>query len=319
MLDSVRLMLHAFVVLPAPSFHPHPKGKMGLPPSFIATQEHPTSPALYAGKDGLVVEQSTSVELSDHASKLRALFAATTIFVAAATSVQVPDANAVTGKVIEGPSNAEMLEVTLQPGDKILADTGTLLYMTDGVSFDSEFRGDALKRFVQGGRLVANVFTNGEENHLPNNAATVALAPAFPSRILPVQLEDYGNTIIGNVHSFLAAPYNVELDYERTSLDGPKLFNLLRMERVTGKGTVYLTGSGNIFAKQLKSGEKLKLYPGAWVAMTDHMKMDFVKGRSRFFSGSLLEVEGPGTIWIDTAPITRIVNEIDDRLPKRSS
>ena len=186
--------------------------------------------------------------------------------------------------------------------------------MSEGVSFDSEYRGNTVNRFVQGGRLVANVFTNQNEQR----TATVALAPKFPSRVLPVQLEDYGNTIISNVHSFLAAPYDVEFDYERTSLQGPKLFNMLRMERVSGKGTVYLTGSGNILAKQLGKGEKLKLYPGAWVAMTDNMKLDFVQGRANPFDGSLLEVEGPGTIWIDTSPITRIVNEIEERLQNHS-
>ena len=302
MLDSARFLLHAFLVLPPATRNLQQAHQLGS----RATTKELTSP--FANNDKRDTMSRVSI-----ASQLNSLFVATTIIVAASTMV-APASEAMTGKVVEGPSNAEMLELTLKADEKILTDTGTLLYMSDGVSFDREFRGNNLNRLVQGGRLVANVFSN-------NNAqtpATVALAPQFPSRILPVQLEDHDNTIIGNVHSFLAAPYNIELDYERTSLEGPKLFNTIRMERVTGRGTVYLTGSGNILAKKVESGEKLKLYPGAWVAMTDGMKMDFVKGRSYLFAGSLLEVEGPGTIWIDTAPISRIINEIDERLPHHS-
>lgn len=302
MLDSARFLLHAFLVLPPATRNLQQAHQLG------STATTKIIAPLFANNDKKDTMSNVSI-----ASQLNSLFVATTIFVAA-SAMKAPASEAMAGKVVEGPSNAEMLELTLKPGEKILTDTGTLLYMSDGVSFDREFRGNSLNRVLQGGRLVANVFSNDNWQ----TPATVAFAPQFPSRVLPVQLEDHDNTIIGNVHSFLAAPYSVELDYERTALNGPKLVNTIRMERVTGRGTVYLTGSGNILAKKVESGEKLKLYPGAWVAMTDGMKMDFVKGRSNIFAGSLLEVEGPGTIWIDTAPITRIISEIDDRLPHHS-
>lgn len=242
-------------------------------------------------------------------SHLKNLCAATTI----AMSVMADPTNAFSGKVIEGPSNSEMVEVTLAPGEQMLSEVDTLLYASDGVSFKIEYRGQTVGRILQGGRLATNAFTNDSPKE-----ATVAFAPQFPSRILPVQLKDHGGTIISNVHSILATPYNVELDFERSSLHGPKVFNLLRQERVAGTGTIYLTGAGNIIEKQLSAGEKLKLYPGAWVAMTDNMPMDFVKGRNNIFAQSLLEVEGPGTIWIDTSPIQRTIDEIDHRLPHRS-
>lgn len=317
MLDSTRLLLHAFLALPVPAPLPQQQLERRSSSVTVATALSSLPFANKYSDDDVVENFGTSLPTTAPlALKLRTLFAATSILMA--TTSAPGSVTAMTGTVVEGPSsNAAMLQVTLQPGEKMVSDANTLLYMSDGISFDREFRGDPFNRIVQGGgsRLVTDVFSN---NGNEKKTETLALAPALPSRIIPVQLEDFDNTIIGNVHSFLAAPYSVNLDFERTSLQGPKLFNLLRMERVTGKGTVYLTGSGNIIAKQLQPGEKLKLFPGAWVAMTDHMKMDFVKGRSNIFAGSLLEVEGPGTIWIDTSPISRIVDEIDSRLPHRS-
>jgi len=226
-------------------------------------------------------------------------------------------AMSMTGTVVEGPSNAEMVELTLKPNEQLVADYDTLVYLSDDISFRSEFRGeDISKRFISGARLGVNAFTN--EGSKPG---IVGLATQLPSRILPIQLEDYpGNTIIGHEHSFLAAPNDVQLQFDYEYLKGGDLFtSALRMERISGTGTIYLTGSGNLIQKQLKQGERLKLFPGAWVAMTDTMELTSTKGRTNTaFASRLLEVEGPGTIWIDTAPISRIVDTLDKLLPRHS-
>ena len=123
-----------------------------------------------------------------------------------ASAAAMPAA-AVSGEIV--PGYAEVLQLTLHPGEKVLADTGTLIYMTNDMVLSMEFRGLSWNRIVQGGRLVVDVYSNKGSRD-----SQVAIATQFPSRILAVQLEDYENAIIGNAHSFLAAPYNVELDYE---------------------------------------------------------------------------------------------------------
>mmetsp|Transcript_35539 Transcript_35539/g.86146 ORF Transcript_35539/g.86146 Transcript_35539/m.86146 type:complete len:296 (+) Transcript_35539:113-1000(+) len=222
--------------------------------------------------------------------------------------------SAATGKVVEGPSNAEMLEITLSPGEAILSEKSSLLYATDGIDVFRSLRGGSkLNRIFLGAKIAMDACVN--EGTGP---ATIGLATHFPSRVIPVKLQDYGGTILGNQDSFLAAPSNVDLNFELEAVNGKLLGGFQRIERMTGVGTVYLTGSGNIIQKDLGPNESLRIYSGAWVAMTDDMKLQYVKKRDAFFSSYLLKVEGPGTVWIDTAPISRIVNDLDHRLPRHS-
>ena len=222
--------------------------------------------------------------------------------------------------VIEGPSNAEMLDITLPPGGKVICDIRTILYMTDGVESSIETRGGStFRRAVQGVKPYVTVYTNT----LSSTSAHVGVAPEFPSRIVPIRLQDYGGAIVGNTGSFLAAPNDVALDFERTRLKGLAL-SFLKMERITrAQGTVYLAGSGNIIAKEIKQGETLRIFPGAWVAMTDQMELEAVQSRqiskvAFVRQQRLVLIRGPGTVWIDTAPISRIVDELERRLPKSS-
>lgn len=231
---------------------------------------------------------------------------------AAFTILASSAAEAYTGNIIVGPSNAEMLQVTLKPGDGILVEPGSFLYSTDGIELRRTFRGGSTSgRLFLGAKIAMDVCTNtGNQN------AEVGLTPHFPSRIIAIHLEDYGGTILGNTESFLAARSDVDLDYGWDRVEGQWRSFYQPLERMTGRGRVFLVGSGNIIVKEIGTGEKIRLFEGAWVAMTDHMNLRYVKERDSFFSDYNLEVQGPGTIWIDTAPISRIVRDIEGRLPK---
>jgi len=238
--------------------------------------------------------------------------------------------------VVEGPATSSnnagiMIEITLQPNEQIISDSDTLLYMTDNIQYSLERRGPTMLRLDEygstmliEGKITVDVFKN-----IGTGPGKIGLATEFPGRILPIHLEDYDdNTIIGNEHSFLAASYDVTLDFEQQRLKGASNVNanmwysifgyLIRLEKISGTGTIYLSGSGNIVAKQLEEGEKLKLIDSAWVAMTNRMKMEYSTGkRNSIFALPLLEVEGPGTIWIDTAPLKRMVDLIHKMTPPK--
>ena len=141
MLASARLLLHVFLALPSATSnykaHPH----------IVTTLKAVAS----SFSNDNTADDVPSTKKS-FASTVSTLFAATTI-IAAASAMAAPVSNAITGTVIEGPSNAEMLELTLKPGEKMLADTGTFLYMSDGVSLAREYRSGAVNRFSQSEKL----------------------------------------------------------------------------------------------------------------------------------------------------------------------
>jgi uncharacterized protein (AIM24 family) len=55
--------------------------------------------------------------------------------------------------------------------------------------------------------------------------------------------------------------------------------------------------------------------------MTEGIDIEYTKARENnnsIFALSVMTLQGPGTVWIDTAPIQRIIDEIDGRLPHKS-
>jgi len=95
------------------------------------------------------------------------------------------------------------------------------------------------------------------------------------------------------------------------------------LEEVTGKGSVYLTGSGNVVQRQLEAGETIRVPNSALVALEASMEYErvFVDGglqnilfgRQGLF---MIVIKGPGTVWVDSAPIDGLVREVASKVSK---
>ena len=210
---------------------------------------------------------------------------------------------------------SDLLEITLQPGEKLQADPGTLVYISDGIEFNIQSRGGgAAARVLLGGRglFVVEYVNKG------NAPAKMALGTEVPSRIVSVKLEDYGGKLLGNLHSFLCAADSVALDTEVDFVGAqPFIF-----ESVTGKGSVFLAGAGNVVKRRLEAGETMRVPLDAVVALEGSIKFDrtVVSGglQNVVFGGQglfLTVLKGPGTVWVDSAPIDGLVREVSRRLP----
>jgi len=80
---------------------------------------------------------------------------------------------------------SDLLEITLAPGEKLQADPGTLVYMSNDIEFTISSRGGGVAGRVLGG---GNVFVCEYVNK-GNKAAKMALGTEVPSRIVQVQLD----------------------------------------------------------------------------------------------------------------------------------
>ena len=222
---------------------------------------------------------------------------------------------------VEG-APSDLLEITLQPGEKLQADPGTLVYISDGIEFNIQPRGGgaaargAAAVMLKGGRLFVVEYVNKG-----NAPAKMALGTKVPSRIVSVKLEDYGGKLLGNLHSFLCAADSVALDTEVDFVGAQPLI----FESVTGKGSVFLTGAGNVVKRRLEAGETMRVPLGALVALEGSVKFDrtIVSGglQNVLFGGQGLlftVLKGPGTVWVDSAPIDGLVREVSSRLPTKN-
>jgi uncharacterized protein (AIM24 family) len=92
--------------------------------------------------------------------------------------------------------------------------------------------------------------------------------------------------------------------------------------RVAGQGTAWLELSGELVVKNLAPGETLRVHPGHVGAFQASVafQITMVPGiKNMIFGGDgifLAEMMGPGAVWLQTLPISRLAHQISEYLPQ---
>ena len=88
------------------------------------------------------------------------------------------------------------------------------------------------------------------------------------------------------------------------------------MQKIEGDGLAFLHAGGYIVKKELGIGEHLRVDTGCLVGFTSSVDYDitFVGGiKNTIFGGEgmfFASLTGPGTVWIQTLPISRLADRI---------
>ena len=210
---------------------------------------------------------------------------------------------------------------TLQQGETMKNETGAMAYMTSGMKMDTSTGGGLLKglgRALSGDTLFLNFFT------AQNDGEQVAFSACTPGKIMPIRL-DGSNTIIGQKNAFLAAEDSVDVDIHIRNRLGSGIFGGegFILQKFSGNGMVFLEIDGEVIEKDLAPGEKLLVDPGHIAAMEETVDFDIerVKGAKNILFGEGLffsKLTGPGKVWIQTMPITKLAEAIIPFIPERS-
>jgi uncharacterized protein (TIGR00266 family) len=221
----------------------------------------------------------------------------------------------------------QFVEITLDPGETVIAEAGGMMYMTSGIRMETVF-GDpsaqqqqgffgkvltAGKRMLTGESLFMTTFTasgGGREK--------VAFASPFPGKIIPMDLGPLGGEIICQKDSFLCAARGVSVGIAFRKKIGVGLFGGegFIMQRLSGDGLAMVHAGGTLVRKTLSHGEVLKLDTGCLVAMTPGVNYDvqFVGGiKNTLFGGEGLffaTLTGPGEVWLQSLPFSRLADRI---------
>jgi len=123
--------------------------------------------------------------------------------------------------------------------------------------------------------------------------------------------------------SYLASEIGIELD-AKISMKAFMSAEGISMLEATGTGKVLLSSYGAIFDKTLAAGEKYTVDSTHLVAFDASVQVEprTVGGfKSTMLSGEGLVVDmtGPGRLWIQTRSPKAFINWIIPQLPKRSS
>ena len=227
----------------------------------------------------------------------------------------------------------QFVEVTLDPGEMVIAEAGGMMYMTSGIKMETVF-GDPSATQAQGfwGKVMTagkRVLT-GESLFMTTFSAasgireTVAFASPYPGKIVPMHLDQLGGELICQKDAFLCAARGVQVSIAFQKKIGVAIFGGegFIMQRLTGQGIALIHAGGTLVKKTLKPGEQLRLDTGCLVALQPKVNYDiqFVGGfKNTLFGGEglvLATLTGPGDVWLQSLPFSRLAGRIYAAAPQ---
>ena len=223
---------------------------------------------------------------------------------------------------IEG-NESQIVTVALEPGQVLRAESGAMMYMQDGISMETT-TGGGMSAGVKGMLTGQNVFISdyryeGESG----TTGLVALGTDFPSKIVRLNVNQYGGKIVAQKGALLCASHTIDIEMEFTKKFSTGFFGGegFVLQGLTGEGDVFLKAGGTLIRKELEEGEELRVASGALVAFSQGVDFDIqtVPGfKNVLFGGEGLFVTsltGPGTVWLQGQPPQRMISEIARRVP----
>ncbi|MBM7694508.1 uncharacterized protein (AIM24 family) [Peribacillus deserti] len=141
-----------------------------------------------------------------------------------------------------------------------------------------------------------------------------------------MDLSQYDGKIICQKDSFLAAAKGVSVGIEFQKKIGAGFFGGegFIMQKLEGNGMAFVHAGGTIFQKELAPHELLRVDTGCLVAMTSDVEynIEMVKGvKTALFGGEGLffaSLKGPGTVWIQSLPFSRLASRVFAAAPRRA-
>ncbi|HQX97879.1 MAG TPA: AIM24 family protein, partial [Chitinophagaceae bacterium] len=173
----------------------------------------------------------------------------------------------------------QFVEVELDPQETAIAESGAMMMMDDGIQMETIF-GDgsaqaptgflgklvsAGKRVLTGESLFMTAFTNTGQGK-----RKISFAAPYTGKIIPMDLEQLGGTIIAQKDAFLCAAKGVSVGIHLQRKLGVGIFGGegFIMQKIEGDGMAFLHAGGFIVERELKTGEILKIDTGCVVGYT---------------------------------------------------
>ena len=229
-------------------------------------------------------------------------------------------------------SEMQFVEIELDPGEAAVGEAGSMMFMDAGITMDTVF-GDgsgqqggffgkllgAGKRLITGESLFTTVYTNtgpGKQR--------VAFAAPYPGKVLPMDLNQLGGTLICQKDAFLCAARGVSLGIAiqqklSTGFFGGEGFIMQKLE---GNGLAFVHAGGTVVRRELQAGQTLLVDTGCVVAYTPSVNFEIQyvgKIKTALFGGEGLffaKMTGPGTVWLQSLPFSRLASRVFAAAPQ---
>ncbi|RLE99325.1 MAG: TIGR00266 family protein [Thermoprotei archaeon] len=212
---------------------------------------------------------------------------------------------------VEHKPSYSLLKVFLKPGESVTAEAGAMVLIKGEVDIKTH-TGGLSKAILRGLFGAESVFLN---IFVARTSAEVWLAPRVPGDIeyIPLREESY---VVQDM-SYLAHHGDVDVGVAWRGLRGLLAEGELVWLKVEGVGGVWVNAYGGLTKIDLRPGERIIVDNFHFVAMNQYIRWRVRKfgGWKSFLLGGegiVLEVEGPGTVYIQTRilpPLARLIRK----------
>lgn len=220
----------------------------------------------------------------------------------------------------------QVVEIELDPNETVIAEAGAMLFMEDGIQFETKMgdgsqatQGLMGKLFQAGTRLLT-----GESlfmTHFTNRGygkKKVAFAAPYPGTVMPIDLAKiYGNQLIVQKDAFLCAALGTQMAIHFNQRIGSGFFGGegFILQKIQGDGMAFIHAGGVVMERQLNN-ETLRVDTGCVVGFEPSISFDIQRSgglKSMIFGGEglfLATLRGTGKVWIQSMPISKLVDRL---------
>lgn len=218
-------------------------------------------------------------------------------------------------------SDLQAVVCDMGPGEKIVAEAGHLLTLTDALDLDTNTGGgmmSGLKRALGGASFFVNEIT-------ARGRGKAVFSSPTPGKIQELDIAP-GRGWLCQPHVFLCSDSGVSQSAALTKRFGAGLFGGTGfiLQSLEGQGKAFIHVGGASLHFNLQAGESLRVETGALAAFESSVTYDIqmVSGlKSILFSGEGLwfaHLTGPGSVYVQSLALPRLAHALLPYFPTRT-
>ncbi|MGB3618853.1 MAG: TIGR00266 family protein [Catalinimonas sp.] len=223
-------------------------------------------------------------------------------------------------------NDIQVVEVELDPQETVIAEAGSMLFMEEGIQYDTRM-GDgsnpraglfdklmsAGSRLLTGESLFMTHFTNQGRSK-----QRVGFAAPYPGTIVPVDLAGVpGGELIVQKDAFLCAALGTRIAVTLNRRLGAGFLGGegFILQKLSGDGLAFVHAGGTLIERTLNN-ETLRVDTGCVVAFEPSVDFDVQRAgglRSMVFGGEglfLATLRGSGRVWLQSMPISKLIQAL---------
>ena len=226
---------------------------------------------------------------------------------------------------IKGDS-IQIVEVELDPGETVIAEAGAMLYMDEGIVFETKMGDGSNPNQGLFGKLLSagTRALTGESlfmTHFSNRGSgkqRVAFSAPYPGTVVPIDLSAVsGQELIVQKDGFLCAALGTKMTITFNKRLGSGLVGGegFILQKLSGDGMAFVHAGGTVIERQLYN-ETLRVDTGCVVAFEPSVDFNVESAgglKSMLFGGEglfLATLRGTGKVYLQSMPIRKLVQAL---------